>query len=122
MYCSDSCSYKFEGMKDDLDTIGKRVRFAREESGLSQDELAKKIGMKQPSLSELENGAKGKRTRYLPAIAEATGFNVHWLDTGMGNQKPAERSEYAKEFGKLSPELQRQALKIVKAISGGSDT
>lgn len=36
--------------------MGKRIREAREERGLSQDELAKKVYKRRPSLSEIENG------------------------------------------------------------------
>lgn len=36
--------------------MGQRIREAREERGLSQDELAKKVYKRRPSLSEIENG------------------------------------------------------------------
>lgn len=45
---------------------------ARERAGLTQDELAKKIGTKQPALSRLERGAFKKATvETLKKIADA---------------------------------------------------
>jgi transcriptional regulator with XRE-family HTH domain len=35
-------------------TIGQQIRKAREEAGITQTELAVKIGWKQPNISELE--------------------------------------------------------------------
>ncbi|MBI4823202.1 MAG: helix-turn-helix transcriptional regulator [Nitrospirae bacterium] len=46
---------------------------AREKAGLTQDELARKIGTKQPALSRLERGGFKKATvETLKKIADAT--------------------------------------------------
>jgi transcriptional regulator with XRE-family HTH domain len=50
---------------------------------MSQKELADKIGIKQPTLSELETG-ESAGTTYLARIASALAFNALWLETGRG--------------------------------------
>lgn len=51
--------------------LGQRIREIREARGLSQGELADSIGIKQPSLSEIENGRSVPREATLFALAVA---------------------------------------------------
>jgi len=66
---------KFKKAWHDLDTefeLLESMIQAREKSGLTQEELAKKIGTKQPALSRLERGAFKKATvETLRKIADA---------------------------------------------------
>ena len=68
-------------------SIGERVREARREAGITQKELAVKAGMKQPSISELENG-ESAGTANIATIAAALGVLPLWLQTGKGPKKP----------------------------------
>lgn len=79
---SDSLSRENIGM-----TIGQRIREVRLEIPMTQIELADKVGIKQPTLSELENGDSAG-SKYLPAIAAALGVNAYWLQTGRGIKYP----------------------------------
>lgn len=60
-----------------------RIKQARKYSRLSQKELAEKIGITQPSLSELETG-KSQSTSYIASIARACGVDAFWLESGKG--------------------------------------
>lgn len=51
--------------------IGKHLRMLRKESGLTQSELAKKIGSNQQHVSELERGILNPTTDYLKKVADA---------------------------------------------------
>jgi len=64
-------------------SIGSRIREARKARGISQKELADKIGIRQPSLSQLETG-ESQGTTYLARIASVLGVNPLWLETGKG--------------------------------------
>lgn len=65
-------------------TIGERVKRARKHAGLNQRDLAKAIGITQPSLSELERG-ESRSSAYLIQIASVCGVDASWLATGKGN-------------------------------------
>lgn len=50
---------------------------AREEAGLTQSQLAKKVGTKQPALSRLERGGYKKATvETLEKVADALGLSI----------------------------------------------
>ncbi|MCW0310513.1 putative HTH-type transcriptional regulator [Pantoea ananatis] len=75
-----------------MTTIAKRVQSKRSELGLTQAELAERVGTSQQAIEQLENG-KTKRPRYLPELARALGCEIDWLITGtkLGtNVAPAE--------------------------------
>lgn len=63
--------------------IGKRVKERREELGMSQSVLAKRIGVSGPSLSQLESG-KIKRSRRINKLASALKVTPEWLEGGAG--------------------------------------
>lgn len=62
-------------------TVGLRVKEARKKAGLSQLQLAEAIGVKQPTISELERG-ESQSSSYLIQIAQICGVNPNWLQTG----------------------------------------
>lgn len=62
-------------------TLAERLLIAREAASLSQDELAKLVGIEQASISQLEIG-KTKRTSYLAEIARACRVDINWLAFG----------------------------------------
>lgn len=60
-----------------------RIKRARKFAKLSQKDLAHRIGITQPSLSELETG-KSLSTSYIASIARACGVDAFWLESGRG--------------------------------------
>lgn len=63
--------------------LSERIRAARLHAGLTQRELAEKIGIAQTAISQLESG-KTQRSSYLMAIASACGVSSAWLAEGWG--------------------------------------
>ena len=59
-----------------------RLRIAREHAGLEQSELAERAEISRTSVVNYELGYRTPRRLYLRAIAEATGVDLHWLETG----------------------------------------
>lgn len=70
-------------------SIGQRLKLARKESGLTQKELAAKVGISQPTLSDLEKG-ESKGTGFIASLAAALGVNALWLETGRGTKSPSQ--------------------------------
>lgn len=62
--------------------FGLRMRDARNAAGFTQESLALKIGMKQPSLAKKEAGKVPVRISELVDISVALGVSVEWLCTG----------------------------------------
>lgn len=56
-----------------------RIKECREESGLTQDELAKKAGVSRPFLSNVENGVAIPTVTKAADIAEALGRSIDQL-------------------------------------------
>ncbi|MEQ9047738.1 MAG: helix-turn-helix transcriptional regulator [Sneathiellaceae bacterium] len=52
------------------------VRVWREHRGITQDELARRVGLSKSFLSEIENGKKTGSIKTLRAIAEALGIDL----------------------------------------------
>jgi len=68
------------------ESLGERVRRAREAAGLSQAQLADAIGIRQPSLHAIETG-KSERSKHASALARALRVSLAWLETGKGAMK-----------------------------------
>jgi transcriptional regulator with XRE-family HTH domain len=68
-----------------LDTVGVRVRHYRERLGLSQDELAIRVGAAQQTIQSLESG-KIRKSTFLPLIAKELGIDFDALL--FGNEQP----------------------------------
>lgn len=77
--------------------IGQRVKERREELGISQTVLAKRIGVSGPSLSQLESG-KIKRSRRMAKLASVLKVTPEWLE-GSSEEKPAVPAGVSKANG-----------------------
>lgn len=64
-------------------TVGERLLLARKWAGLTQAKLAKKVGMDQAAVSQLETG-ESLRTTYVAELAIACGVSTDWLALGQG--------------------------------------
>jgi transcriptional regulator with XRE-family HTH domain len=63
-------------------TIGSRVRSVLQERGLTQKEVARRIGMPPDALSRALNGARGFGSLEMVQLADELGVEVYWLITG----------------------------------------
>lgn len=67
------------------DSFSKRVAVARNALGLTQAELAKKVGVVSRQIAAYEGGEAKPRTNALHNLAAALGTSVDWLTTGKGH-------------------------------------
>lgn len=74
-----------------MDTLAARLRFARERAGLSQSELARRVGVTAQSIQSVESG-RVKRTKAIAEIAAALSVGREWLDPH-GPARPIALSE-----------------------------
>jgi transcriptional regulator with XRE-family HTH domain len=66
-----------------MDTLAKRLTWARERAKLTQEELAKKAGVSQGTIGNLEAGIRDT-ARKITSIARALDVDVNWLADGEG--------------------------------------
>lgn len=75
----------------DSTPFGKRLQKARKDAGFTQQSVAKKIGMSQGTLAELERDGQG--SSYTPALAALYGVDPLYLATGKVSQSQKENFE-----------------------------
>lgn len=71
-------------MRDRIDTLGQRLRAARQHMGLTQVQLAERAEVKQSDVSKVERGASAT-TRGIARIAHALEVDPLWLERGTVN-------------------------------------
>ncbi|OZI23602.1 hypothetical protein CAL26_09175 [Bordetella genomosp. 9] len=71
----------------DMSSIGDRIREARKSKGLTQGDLAKRVGLSQGTIGHIEAG-RNEGSRYLVRIAAVLGVRPEWLETGRGETAP----------------------------------
>jgi transcriptional regulator with XRE-family HTH domain len=69
--------------------IGERIRVERRKRKWSQEELARKAGVTQGLISQIENGTNDS-SKYLTGIARALDVSADWLESGRGESKRRE--------------------------------
>jgi SOS-response transcriptional repressor LexA len=67
------------------ESFPKRVAIARSAIGLTQDELAKKVGIVRRQIAAYEGGEARPREKALVNLAAALGTSVAWLTSGKGD-------------------------------------
>ncbi|RKF16560.1 XRE family transcriptional regulator [Roseovarius spongiae] len=74
-----------EGWYDpDATTFGDRLAGARDQAGMSQTELAKRLGVKKKTLEDWENDFSEPRANRLSMMAGLLNVSLSWLLTGQG--------------------------------------
>jgi transcriptional regulator with XRE-family HTH domain len=69
--------------------IGRRIRSARQERGLTQDGLAAAIGVSRSAVAQWETGRAGQLGTHLAGIARALDVGVEYLMHGDDKRAPS---------------------------------
>ncbi|MBJ9624576.1 XRE family transcriptional regulator [Burkholderia multivorans] len=80
--------FEFSNILAAMETLGSRVKAARLDAKLSQEALARQVGVSQGLIGQIESG-KNQGSKHLAALARALGVSPDWLETGKG---PRERA------------------------------
>jgi len=92
-------------------TFGDRLVAAREAAGMSQKDLARRLGVKDKTLKAWENDASEPRANKLQMLAGVLNVSIMWLLSGQGDGLEAPGGPaIAPEADKLLREL--RALKV----------
>ena len=83
---------------DDMDTFGGRLLRAREAAGMSEAQLARRIGVKTSTLSAWENDRSEPRANKLSMMAGLLNVSLPWLLFGVG---PSPETDSHNDFVRL---------------------
>ena len=70
----------------DLSTVNGRLKAARLEAGLSQEETAKLVGLSKGGISQMEQGKRQVSKRHVRMMALMLRINERWIWTGEGEK------------------------------------
>ena len=68
-----------------MDTIGKRIKYARSKISMSQEVLAERVGLKQGTISDIERDKSNPSIDTLIRIRDVLDVSIDWLLTGEDN-------------------------------------
>lgn len=95
----------------------KRIRRRREELGMSQDELAKKLGYKsRSSINKIEKGENDIPQSKIAAFAEALGTSPEYLMGWNDKAKNDKEAELLDGFNSLSPDGKSMLLGVLNSL------
>ncbi len=98
--------------------LAERLRVAREMAGLSQGQVAKKLGVHRPSVSEMEAGRRRISAEELAELANLYSVGLSWLVGGedVPDEHQARAELAARELSKLREEDLDRVLKVLSAL------
>ncbi|HEY2414281.1 MAG TPA: helix-turn-helix transcriptional regulator [Pirellulaceae bacterium] len=76
--------------QDERETIAARLKEARERAGLSQGQVAKRLNLHRPTVSEIEAGRRRIAAEELDEFAALYRVSVEWLVRGSDTDANAE--------------------------------
>jgi SOS-response transcriptional repressor LexA len=96
-----------------METLAKRLRWARKQKRISQEDLGKLAGVSQSTIGNLEAGTRAS-ARKIASIAAALGVDALWL--AEGKQRPAVRPDAGIEPG---PDIHGE-VPLINWVQAGS--
>jgi transcriptional regulator with XRE-family HTH domain len=114
-------------------TFGEKVKYARDRAGITSEELANKLGVRQPFISKIENNKKMPSSKRMGQLANILNVPVDYFYSENIHIIPDEEfpPEYREEASKyvnfyeaideaidagMSPDELREYIAIVKGI------
>ncbi len=91
----------------DVATFGDRVAAAREQAGMTQEVLAKRLGIRGPTLRKWENDVSEPRANRLSMLAGILNVSMMWLINGEGEglDAPVEDVPQVDDLGDILSEI-----------------
>ncbi len=92
---------------DEAATFGDRVAAARDATGMAQQELAARLGVKEKTIKAWENDTAEPRANKLQMLAGVLNVSMRWLLTGEGEgvAAPEDEAKLNADLGALLAEM-----------------
>jgi len=108
-------------LSQELEGIGDRLREERTKAGLSQRELAKRLGLSASLISQLEKGVSKPSVGTLYAIVTELDLSLDGLLRGYEDASPQPSDQRSDDAAPTSPMVHPNERKGIDLASGGSD-
>ena len=102
----------------DKATFGDRLAAARENSNLSQSDLAKRLGVKNSTIKSWENDNSEPRANRLSMLAGLLNVSITWLISaeGSGVEAPSKLDRSPDSLQEVVKELRILRLNMIKSV------
>jgi transcriptional regulator with XRE-family HTH domain len=99
-------------------SVADRLREARESSGLTQGQVAKKLELHRPTISEIEAGRRKVSAQELEQFANLYGVTVEWIVNGTSIDEAADARILmaARELSKMSEHDLERLMKTLRML------
>lgn len=99
-------------------TMAQRLRDAREAAGLSQAQVANKLNLHRPSVTEIEAGRRKVSADEIEAFADVYGVSTDWLLNGkaIDSTENAKVLLAARELSKMKPDDVDRLMRMLKTL------
>ena len=106
-----------------MSEVHERLKLAREQSGLSQGQVAKKLGMHRPTISEIEAGRRTVSAEELREFSKLYEVSVDWLlsERSDSPEDDAKVQLAARGLATLRPDDLDTVLRVLKTIKRKQD-
>ena len=104
--------------------VGSRLRWAREQAGLSQGQVARELGVHRPTISQIEAGKRNVRPDEIAALAELYGVDEDWIVSGSESSDIMDDPRLkiaARELSKLKEEDLDVILQLLRVLKARQD-
>jgi transcriptional regulator with XRE-family HTH domain len=95
--------------------IGARIRLERQALGLTQEQLARRIGVTREAISQWETGAEWLRPEHLLRAAKHLNVTVDWLVFGTQPKHPSRHCNPVGDPLEMTPDLS-ELITLLKGI------
>jgi transcriptional regulator with XRE-family HTH domain len=105
-------------VSDDIverDQLARRLRIAREHSGLSQEAVAKRLQLQRPAISEIEAGRRKVSAQELGILSDLYHVSMEWLISGESTE-PSKLELAARGLARLKQEDLDTILGLLKSL------
>lgn len=104
--------------------IAARLRMARETAGLSQGQVAKRLGMHRPTVSEIEAGRRRVSAEEITQFADLYGIDSNWITRGASDTVPSNDKIIlaARQLSMLKDKDLDRLMQIIQMFRGAGST
>lgn len=96
--------------------VAERLREARELAGLSQAQVAKRLGLHRPAVSEIEAGRRRVSAEEVAVLADLYGVSADWITSGESSVGDESFRLVARELEKLKPADIEKLMSVLRTL------